>query len=71
MFIISRNEARNVATDMTEAMTGAMREKIASSIPLGRLGSPEDIAEAVLFLASPGAAYITGAVLQVDGGLAM
>lgn len=60
-----------IETDMSAAISPEMKEKLKSMIPLERLGSPEDIAEAVLFLASPGAAYITGAVLQVDGGLAM
>lgn len=60
-----------VATEMTDAMTDDMKEKLQTAIPLGRLGRPEDIAEAVLFLASPGAAYVTGAVLHVDGGLGM
>ena len=60
-----------VATDMTEAISDAAKEAMLSAVPAGRPGSPDDIAGAVLFLASDDAAYITGHVLHVDGGLAM
>ena len=60
-----------IATDMTAAMTDAAKEATLSSIPLQRLGAPEDVAHAVAFLASDEAAYITGQVLCVDGGMAM
>jgi 3-oxoacyl-[acyl-carrier protein] reductase len=56
-----------IETDMTAALTDAMRQGL--GIPLGRLGRPDEVAEAVLFLVSSEAAYITGAVLHVDGGL--
>ena len=56
-------------------MTGAMNEETLSSaleaVPMKRIGRPEDIAEAVAFLAGDAAGYITGAVLQVDGGMYM
>jgi 3-oxoacyl-[acyl-carrier protein] reductase len=60
-----------VDTDMTKALPDAQREKLLERIPLGRLGAPEDIAAAVAFLASPQAAYITGATLHVNGGMYM
>jgi 3-oxoacyl-[acyl-carrier protein] reductase len=60
-----------VATDMTAALSDAARDAMLGSIPLRRAATPEDIASSVLFLASPAASYITGVVLQVDGGLAM
>jgi 3-oxoacyl-[acyl-carrier protein] reductase len=60
-----------IDTDMTAAMTDKARESLASSIPLGRVGRPEDIASAVAFLVSDAAAYITGQVLGVDGGFHM
>jgi 3-oxoacyl-[acyl-carrier protein] reductase len=60
-----------IDTDMTAAMTDKARESLTSSIPLGRVGRPEDIASAVVFLVSDAAAYITGQVLGVDGGFHM
>lgn len=60
-----------IETEMTEEISEAMQAKLKENIALRRLGTPEDIAEAVLYLASPGASYVTGVVLQVDGGLAM
>ena len=60
-----------IDTDMTEAMPEGAKEKIITGIPMGRTGKPEDVAEAVAFLASEQAGYITGEVLRVDGGMAM
>ncbi|MGH8203781.1 MAG: 3-oxoacyl-ACP reductase FabG, partial [Steroidobacteraceae bacterium] len=60
-----------VDTDMTKSLPQAQREALAAQIPLGRLGAPEDIAEAVCFLAGAGAAWITGATLNVNGGMHM
>lgn len=60
-----------IATDMTEAMSEAAKEATVKQIPLGRVGTPKDIAETAAFLASDKAAYITGQVLSVDGGMCM
>ena len=60
-----------IDTDMTRALGEAQREKLVERIPLGRLGSPDDIAHAVVFLASREAGYITGATLHVNGGMYM
>jgi len=60
-----------IDTDMTKALPEAHRAKLLERIPLGRLGSPEDIAHAVVFLASKRAGYITGATLHVNGGMYM
>ncbi len=58
-----------IATDMTDAIPEAAKQKLMDHIPLKRLGKAEDIAEAALFLAAEGSAYITGQVLAVDGGM--
>ena len=60
-----------IDTDMTRSLDERQREAILGQIPLGRLGAPEDIAAAVVFLASPGAAYVTGTTLHVNGGMYM
>ena len=60
-----------IDTDMTRALSEAQRESLLTQIPLGRLGAPEDIAEAVNYLASPAAGYVTGTVLHVNGGMYM
>ncbi len=60
-----------IDTDMTQAMTDTAKEATLSQIPLKRIGTPEDIAETVAFLASEKAAYITGQVISVDGGMAI
>ncbi|HKY02437.1 MAG TPA: SDR family oxidoreductase, partial [Burkholderiales bacterium] len=60
-----------IDTDMTRALPEAQRDALLTQIPLGRLGRPEDIAAAVVFLASPGAAYVTGTTLHVNGGMYM
>ena len=59
-------------TDMTAAsVQGEAREALLKQIPLGRIGRPEEVAEAVAYLAAPAAAYITGQVLAINGGLRM
>ena len=60
-----------IDTDMTRALPDAQREKLLERIPLGRLGAPADVAHAVAYLASPQAAYVTGATLHVNGGMLM
>jgi len=60
-----------IDTAMTQALTDQVRADLAKQIPLGRLGSSEDVANAVRFLASPAAAYITGQVIHVNGGMYM
>lgn len=73
----SRNITCNVVapgfvdTDMTRALTDEQREEIVKQVPLGRYATPEEVASSVRFLASDEAAYITGAVIPVDGGLGM
>jgi 3-oxoacyl-[acyl-carrier protein] reductase len=60
-----------IDTDMTKVLAEEQKQALLKQIPAGRLGSPEDIAEAVAFLASPSAAYITGQTLSVNGGMLM
>lgn len=60
-----------IATAMTDKLTDEQKEKINVQIPSARMGQPEEIAAAVLYLASPEAAYVTGATLHVNGGMAM
>jgi 3-oxoacyl-[acyl-carrier protein] reductase len=60
-----------IATAMTEKLTDAQKDGIMAQIPAGRMGAPDDIAAAVIYLASAEAGYVTGAVLHVNGGMAM
>ena len=60
-----------IATAMTDVLPDAQKEKLVGSIPLGRMGSPDDVASAVVYLASEEAAWVTGATLHVNGGMAM
>ncbi|GBQ04874.1 3-oxoacyl-[acyl-carrier-protein] reductase [Saccharibacter floricola] len=60
-----------VETPMTDALPEAARERLLGGIPLGRMGRPEDVASAVLYLASDEAAWVTGTTLHVNGGMAM
>lgn len=60
-----------ITTDMTGVLSAEVKEKISAGIPLERLGNPEDVAHLVVFLAGPGADYITGQVIAVDGGMSM
>ncbi|BAQ10483.1 3-ketoacyl-acp reductase [Bacillus sp. OxB-1] len=60
-----------ITTDMTEVLTDEVKEQMLSVIPLGKLGSPQDVARSVLFLLSDDAAYITGQTIHVDGGMVM
>jgi 3-oxoacyl-[acyl-carrier protein] reductase len=56
---------------MTAVLSDEQKEGIRSQVPLGRYGDPAEVASAVVWLASPSAAYVTGAVIPVDGGLGM
>nr|WP_238134154.1 3-oxoacyl-[acyl-carrier-protein] reductase [Calderihabitans maritimus] len=58
-----------IITDMTDSLSEKAKAELQEKIPLGRLGKPEDVAQVVLFLASPAAGYITGQVINVDGGM--
>jgi len=60
-----------IDTDMTRALSEEQRKALLEQIPLGRLGTPQDVAAAVAYLASPGGGYVTGAVLHVNGGMVM
>jgi 3-oxoacyl-[acyl-carrier protein] reductase len=60
-----------IDTDMTRGLTEAQREGLLAHVPLGRFGLPEEVASAVVFLASPGAAYVTGSTIHVNGGMLM
>jgi 3-oxoacyl-[acyl-carrier protein] reductase len=60
-----------IETDMTGVLSAEVKEKVLAGIPLKRIGTPEDIAAAVAFLASDAAGYITGHVLDVNGGMYM
>jgi 3-oxoacyl-[acyl-carrier protein] reductase len=60
-----------VATEMTAALGPDRLAEITAAVPLGRVATPEEVAAAVVFLASPGAGFITGAILPVDGGMGM
>jgi 3-oxoacyl-[acyl-carrier protein] reductase len=60
-----------IETDMTRALAQEQVKKLVENVPLGRLGKVEDIAQAVLFLCSPGASYVTGATIHVNGGMHM
>ena len=68
---LAREMASFIATDMTAAMPEKAQAQVVGSIPLGKMGQPEDIANAVVFLASDKASYITGQVVNVDGGMVM
>jgi 3-oxoacyl-[acyl-carrier protein] reductase len=60
-----------IATAMTDALTDAQKTAILARVPAGRLGNTDDVAAAVIYLASPEGAYVTGQTLHVNGGMAM
>jgi 3-oxoacyl-[acyl-carrier protein] reductase len=60
-----------IDTDMTKALSDDQRDSLVGHVPLGRLGRPDEVAAAVLFLASEGAAYVTGSTIHVNGGMLM
>ncbi|MBB6251301.1 3-oxoacyl-[acyl-carrier-protein] reductase [Nitrospirillum iridis] len=75
--VASRNITANcvapgfIATAMTDVLADAQKEKLTAGVPAGRLGTPDEIASAVLYLASTEAGYVTGQTLHVNGGMAM
>lgn len=60
-----------IATDMTDVLPEELKAKLLETVPVGRLGNPDEIADAVMYLASPGTAYVTGHTLHVNGGMYM
>jgi 3-oxoacyl-[acyl-carrier protein] reductase len=60
-----------IATPMTDDLAQDQKDKLNAQIPMGRMGTPDEIAAAVLYLASPEAGYVTGTILHVNGGMAM
>lgn len=60
-----------IETDMTHKLTDAQKEALMKNVPMGRMGTPEDVAKVVAFLCSPAADYITGQVINIDGGMVM
>jgi 3-oxoacyl-[acyl-carrier protein] reductase len=60
-----------ITTPMTAALTDVQKDKLLGAIPAGRMGEPQEIASAAVYLASPEAGYVTGQTLHVNGGMAM
>ena len=60
-----------ITTDMTDVLSDTVKEKIGNEIPLKRFGTPEEVADLVLFLSSVHAKYITGQIISIDGGMIM